>query len=546
MTTQDAHERGREAFTRHAWREACDLLTETGRTAPLAADDLERLAISAYLIGRDEASVDAWTRAHAGYLREDNAPRAARCAFWLVLELAATGEWSRAGGWLAAAQRVLDEGRHDCAERGLLLVLASRSHLKDRNQSAAYEASCRAVELGDRFDDPELKVFGRLGQALALARAGDASRAVRLFDEVMVGVTTCEVSPLAVGTVYCAVIEACHEILDVSRAREWTEALARWCGEQPDLVPFRGHCLVYRAETMRLCGAWANAATEAEQACRRTSRQTSPMGAAFYELAEIHRMCGRLVEAEDAYRHATEHGRSPEPGLALLRMAQGRLDAAGAAIRRMLDLPQARSARAAVLSACVEIMIAARDLTTARRAAEELTRMSTEIPASFLRAAAPQAQGALALADHEPRAAFELLRAAWMEWQALDVPYEAARVRVLMGLACRQLSDEDAAQMELTAARRVFERLGAAPDVARADALLDAVSPGGGDERTRLTARELQVIRLIAAGRTNRAIAAELDISERTVDRHVSNILTKLDLPSRSAATAYAYEHGLV
>lgn len=546
MSTHDGLERGRDAFARRAWRDACELLAAADAAAPLAPEDLERLATTAYLVGRDDASVEAWTRAHHEHLLAGNVPRAARCAFWLILELLSSGEWARAGGWLAASRRLLDEGRHDCAERGLLLVLAARGHLKDRDEPAAQDAARKAAALGDRFGDPELTVFARLSQALALTRRGEADAAVTLLDEVMVGVTTREVSPIAVGTVYCAVIEACYEILDIGRAREWTDALSQWCASQPELVPFRGHCLVHRAETMRLCGAWSSAAEEAEHACRRASRFAgNPIGAAFYELAEIHRMRGRFDEAEEAYRRASEHGRSPEPGLALLRLAQGRIQAAETAIRRALERPQSRRVRADVLAGGVEILIAARDLTTARAAVEELSAMAAGLRASFLRALSAQTTGALLLAEGSPRGAFDALRAAWMEWQAIEVPYEAARVRAMMGLACRRLGDEDAAELEFSAARQVFGRLGAAPDVARVDGLLDS-PPVEADAATPLTTRELQVIRLIAAGRTNRAIAGELAISERTVDRHVSNILTKLDLSSRSAATAYAYEHGLV
>jgi DNA-binding NarL/FixJ family response regulator len=547
------------AFRGHVWGEAYAQLSAADQVAPLESDDLELLATSAYLIGKDEVSADTWARAHTDHLRAQNIPRVARCAFWMILELLSIGEWARAGGWLATAQRYLDDGHHDCPERGLLLVLVARRYLKEGNVSAAYDTSTQAAALGDHFNDPELKAFGRLGQGQAKARRGEAAEAVALFDEVMVAVTLHEMSPIAVGVVYCAVIEGCYEILDVGRAREWTAALSRWCVSQPDLVPFRGHCLVHRAETMRLNGAWSSAIEEAEHVCEGVSELAGqpgvsasasyvssrrfPVGAAFYEVAEIYRMRGKFVEAQEAYRQASRYGRPPEPGLALLRLAQGRVKVAEAAIRRVLDQPQKRLARANVLAACVDVMIAVADLTTARAAVDELSAMADGIAAPFLRGLSAQAKGTLLLAANEPRAALDALRAAWMEWQAIEVPYEAARVRVMMGVGCRQLGDEDAAEMEFDAARRVFLRLDAAPDVARVNELLASASATG----TRsLTPRELQVIRLVAAGRTNRAIARELAISERTVDRHVSNILTKLDLSSRSAATAYAYEHGLV
>jgi DNA-binding NarL/FixJ family response regulator len=359
----------------------------------------------------------------------------------------------------------------------------------------------------------------------------------------MVAVTAGEVSPITVGVVYCAVIEACDEILDVGRSREWTAALAEWCGAQADLVPFRGPCLVHRAATMRMCGDWSSAMTEAAQACSAAKEMAGPAGAAFYELGEICRMRGKFGEAEAAYRQASLHGRSPEPGLALLRLAEGRIETAVAAIRRVLDQPQKRWARVNVLAAAVEILISARNLDAARAAVEELTAMTARLPARFLLALAAQARGRWLLAGNEPREALAELRAAWMAWQELEIPFEAARARVMMGLACRALGDEEAAALEFAAARHVFLRLEAAADMAQVDGLLtSSASPTG----PRLTSREMQVIRLLASGQPNRAIAHQLAISERTVDRHVSNILTKLNLPSRAAATAYAYQHDLV
>jgi DNA-binding CsgD family transcriptional regulator len=548
---------GRTAFGARAWHDAFAHLTVADRAGPLATADLERLAVAAYLSAQDERSVDAWSRAHQACLAAGQVPRAARCGFWIALQLLAVGEWARAGGWLATAQRLLDRV-DECPEQGLLLVLSSRRSLKDGNLPAARDASRRALDLAGRFGDDELKAFGLLSLGLVHARTGDARAATVVFDEAMVAVTTGDISPIAVGTVYCAVIEACYEILDVARAREWTDALSRWCAGQPQLVPFRGQCLVHRAETLRLTGAWTRAAEQATQACgaaselaradevlttAQPSARLRTVGAALYELAEIHRMRGAFGDAEQAYRHASQFGRSPEPGLALLRLAQGRVDAAVSSIRRLLEEPQKRLMRANILAACVEIMTTVGDLATARTAVEELASMTRDVDASYLRALSRHAEGSLWVASGEPKLASSALRAAWLEWQTLEMPYEAARARALIGRCCHLLGDHDAAALELDAAHRVFRRLGAAPDMARVRDLAASTASSSAES---LTARELQVIKLIAAGRTNRAIAAALAISERTVDRHVSNIFTKLDLASRSAATAYAYEHGLV
>jgi DNA-binding CsgD family transcriptional regulator len=551
---------GREAFGRGAWGEAYRQLAEADAARTLDAGDLELLASSAYLIGKDRAGDELWVRAHNEYLRQGAAPRAARCAFWLVLNLIARGELAQASGWLARAHHMLDDGRRECPELGLLQVLTAKIHHLKRDDAKSAEAAVgRAVELARRFDDPDLNAFSRLILGQDKVRKGAGAEAVTLFDEAMVAVTVGEVSPLSIGWVYCAVIDTCHHIFDVERAREWTAALSRMCSAQPDVVLFRGPCLVHRAEILRLSGDWTNAMKEAEAACGFFTRGDAPddqtsdaerqlpfahlTGAALYELGEIHRMRGDLEKAAEAYRQGTHFGQSAEPGLALVRLAQGQLSLAERAIRRVIDERQNPRARARTLAACVDIMVASNDLPAARAAADELVALGAALDSPYLRALGGRCLGAVLLAEGNARVALAELRTAWMTCQEIDAPYEAACVRVLLGLVCRDLGDDDTAELELDAARRVFQRLAAAPDVTRVNALLSGSTRPGSSA---LTPRELEVIGLVATGKTNRDIAIELSISERTVDRHVSNILMKLDLSSRSAATAYAFEHGLV
>jgi DNA-binding CsgD family transcriptional regulator len=361
----------------------------------------------------------------------------------------------------------------------------------------------------------------------------------------MLAVVAGEVSPIMTGLIYCSVIEACQEVYALSRSREWTSALAHWCEQQPEMVAFTDTCLVRRSEILMLQGAWPDALAEACRACERSSQglDRDPPGVALYQQGEVRRLRGEFATAEREYRNASQLGWEPQPGLALLRMAQGRGDAASAAIRRVLGAATDRLQRAKLLPAYVEIMLATGDIEAGRTGCRELAEIAERFGTDVLRAMAAHAIAAVNLAEGDARAALGPLRLAFDMWHKLEAPYEEARVRVLMGLACRALGDDEAAGLEEGAARAAFERLGAAPDVARLDTL---GGRGGSPQRHPLTPRELQVLRMVVAGKTNKAIAAALFVSERTIDRHVSNILSKLDVPSRAAATAYAYDHKLL
>src|ERR671913_387615 len=500
--------RGHEAAGRLAWAEAYTALSLADSSSALVGEDLELLATAAYLLGRVEDCLRALQRAQRLHAEHGDLRRAARCAFWLAFHLINQGELAQASGWLARANRLL-EHEQECAERGYLLVPVALRQLVAGDYAEAGRTADRAAAIGRRAGDADLVTLALVLHGRALVRAGRVGEGLVLLDEAMVAVGAGELSPPVAGTVYCSVIDACQEIMEGRRAQEWTAALTAWCGRQPDMVTFTGQCLVHRAELLQLHGAWPQAVEEARRAGERLvlGADSHATGAALYRQAEVYRVRGDLTTAEDAYQQASLQGLEPQPGLALLRLAQGRTDAAAAAIRRVVAETSERFRRARVLPAQGEILLAAREV------------------------------------GGDARAAVVVLRRAGQVWRELEAPYEAARVRVLVGRGCRALGDEEAAAMELDAARGVFAQLGAAPDLARLETLAGG---GAGSKGHGLTARELQVLRLLAAGKTNHAIASDLVLAEKTVDRHVSNIYAKLGVSSRAAATAHAYQHRLL
>jgi DNA-binding CsgD family transcriptional regulator len=539
----DDLERGREYYARRAWKDAYESLSRADQASPLGAEDLELLATSAYMLGRDN-DLSALERAYHVYLDAGEALRAARCAFWVGMQLSIRGEIGRGTGWLGRARRLVEREGRECVEQGYLLLPLMFQQEAAGEYEAAAATAAEAAKIGERFRDADLFALAVQAQGILLVKMGRVVEGLGMLDEAMVAVTEGEISPIVSGLVYCGVITGCQDAYELRRAQEWTAALTRWCEEQPDMVAFTGTCMVHRAEIMQLHGAWPNALEEARRAGERCARAMNRAAAAQarYRQGEVHRLRGEVAAAEEAYQDASRGGGEPQPGLALLRLAQADIAAAGASIRRAVGEASEPSKRVGLLPAYVEIMLATGDIQEARNASRELGEISATFQSSMLGAMVAHARGAVDLADGDFRAALVALRHAQQIWQELEVPYEAARVRVLLGLACRALGDDDTAALELEAAREAFADLGAAPDLARVDALTRRASPISAHG---LTPRELEVLRLIAAGKTNKAIAAELVLSERTVERHVSNIFTKLGLSSRAAATAYAYEHRL-
>ena len=537
-------DRARRSYGQRAWADAYQAFLLADQETPLEAEDLELLAMAAYLVGRDDEYLRTLERAYNAHMNAGQCARAVRCAFWLGFRLLMRSEMGRATGWLARAQRLLERDARECAERGYLLLPVVEQRLESGDFETAYAAAADAAAIGERCGDPDLIACARHQQGRIRLQQGQVEAGLALLDETMVAVTAGELSPLVTGLMYCSVIAACQQVYALDRTREWTAALTQWCEGQPDMVAFAGVCQVHRAEIMQLQGTWPEAIEEARRACARSQGiDQRAAAAALYQQAEVHRLKGEFAAAEEAYRGASQLGLEPQPGLALLRLVQGRSDAAATAIRRVASTTVDRLKRMSLLPAYIEIMLAAGDVQDARNACRELEDIARSFDTGVPGAIAAQACGAVDLAEGDAQAALGSLRRAFEVWQRIEAPYAAARVRVLIGLACRALGDEDGAGLEIDAARSIFERLGATPDLARIDSLMKGTPSG---HTHGLTPRELQVLRLIATGETNKAIASKLSLSEKTVDRHVSNIFAKLDVSSRAAATAFAYQHKLI
>ena len=540
----DELERARDAYASRAWLEAYEAFSRADEEAPLEAEDLELLTTATLMLGRDDDAIGVLERAHHRYLERGETLRAVRSATWIGMNLAYRGAVGAASGWLGRAQRLLDQEPGESAEHGYLLIplVFQREAAGDFEADAAVAGQAAAI--GERFGDRDLFSMSLHAQGHMLVRAGRVGEGLALLDEAMVAVTTEDLSPVVSGVVYCAVILTCQEVFELRRAREWTLALDRWCRQQPDMVAFTGRCLVHRAEILQLGGSWPDALEEARRAGRRFVETNNPTaGLALYREAELLRLQGGFDSAEEAYRAASAAGREPQPGLAQLRLAQGRVDASVAAIRRAVAERSDLLRRAELLPAHVEIMLAAGELDEARAACNELETVAGRYSSAMLDAIVAYERGAVELAAGDARRALGLLRRALDAWRTLDAPYEVARTRVLIGGACRALDDTDACVLELEAALADFVRLGAVPDAARVERLLGRPQDGAGHG---LSPRELEVLRLVAAGKTNREIAAASRDQRAHRRQTRPEHLGKLRVSSRAAATAFAFEHDLV
>jgi DNA-binding NarL/FixJ family response regulator len=531
----------REAYERRDWSGAREAFGAARELGELSATDLDSLGDAAWWLGRVDESLNAYEEAYRRYLHGDEPRQAATAAIGIAVNLYLRGEDVLGSGWMSRAQRLLDD-QPESAEHGYALYLLEvEGALEGPDLDTVIAKARRVQDIGRRHSDPNLIAAGILGEGRALVKQGNVTGGMVLLDEAMTAVLSDGLTPEWTGNIYCHLVAACHELSDLRRAAEWTEALTRWCECHAPAVVFFGICRVHRAQVFQLQGAWSQAEAEASLVCQELNGiHVASVAEGHYAIGEIRRLRGDLSGSEQSYKQAHQLGRDPHPGLALLRLAQGRLDAAAASIRVALAATQDRLTRARLSAAQVEIALAAGDIPAARAASHELDEAASTFGSSGLQVMAQQARGAVLLAEGNAGDAVGALRAACQRWQELSAPYDAAKVRLLLAGAFDQLGDPDAVALELDAADAVFVRLGASLDAARVAGLRRRPAPPGG-----LTEREAEVLGLVASGRSNRQVAAALFISEKTVARHLSNIFAKLGVSSRTEAAAYAFEHGL-
>lgn len=535
-------EQARADFERGEWGAAFEAWSAAGLGA-LSPADLDDLAVTAELVGQHDTAVAALQRAFAACQEAGDLSGSMRSAFRLAMVTATHGEHALSAGWTSRAEGLLTDVDGDLVEHGWVAFLRMFRALEAGDFAAAGACADQAAASGRRHHDPDLTALGVCSQGRMALYSGRISEGRALLDEAMVRVIAGETSPVIAGHVYCTAIEGCQEISDFGRVAEWTAALDRWCAEQPGLLAFTGQCAVHRGQLLRLHGQWPAALEEFELASRRYAEVRAPdaVGLAAYETGEVLRVRGELDAADAAYQRAADHGFDPQPGLALLWLARGQVAAALAVVRRLLESPGGPVQRCRILPAAVEVLLNGREVEQARDVVAELDSIASLFSCVALDAATAQASGAVELAAGDASGALPYLRKAQQLWARVEAPYDRARVRLLMGRALATVGDDSSSRRELEAARTTFRQLGARPAADEVDGLLaPTVLPAG------LTAREVEVLRLVAAGRSNAQIASDLVLSEKTVARHLSNIFGKLDVGSRTAATAYAFEHGLV
>lgn len=541
----EAIQAARDAYDRGAWADAAELFLRADAVSELGLEDLDALVWAAGIAAKDREMLAALERLYGHYAAREDHEQCARAAFWCGLRNILIGEAVLGSGWLQRAARHAEHTPVDCVQRGYLLLPQTFMLRRKGDYETAVDLAERAIEIGEHGGEPDLIALACSIKGGTLFRLGRIDEGYVPIDEAMLLASRRHLSPLVSGIVYCEIVASCCRVLEMVRAREWTAILTDWCRRNPQAKAFSGVCQVHRAEVLQLEGNWSEAFAEAERAGRGLSgtAERTALANAAYRRGEILRLRGAFEKSDAEYRLAGEIGFDPQPGLALLRLAQGRHSEAAAAIRRALDTDDDMARRAVLLPAGIEILISCGDLETAERLCREMSDIAGRFGTEILARVAGQGNGSLALARGEFGAAVAALSPARQYWSEFGAPYLVARLRVDIARSYAGLGDRESAEREVEAAARTFEELGAAPDLARIHELRTGSKATGADD---LTARERQVLALIADGGTNREVAEQLGLSAKTVNRHVENIFDKLGVSSRAAAVAKALKTGLI
>lgn len=539
-------ERARDAYAHHRWNDAYQQFSAARKIRELDDDDLAALADATWWLGHNDEFLTWSEQLYRRYLQGEDVYQAAQLAVEMGLLWHLRGEPTIGSGWISRATRLLDD-LPECAVHGYLSYLQAAEALDQGRLGDAIDVARRIEQLADRYDDRTLHAVGLVTEGIAVVKQGRVDDGLAMLDEAMLPVRMGEVVPNWAGNLYCQLMGLFIELDDIRRARDWTDATERWCDRHNNPAMFVGICRVHRAQLLRVEGAWTDAEQHAAQACRDLAdMNVGVVAEGHYVIGELCRLRDDFAGAEQAYHRAHELGRDPQPGLALLRLAQRHGDAAARALQTTLAGTDQPLSRAPLLAAQADVALAMGDADLARQAADELVEVADTYGTAGLVAAARQASGAARLVVGEPERALPLLRDAVRRWRELDAGFQAARVRCVLARALEAIGDVDAAGREIDLAAVVFAELGAAGAGRELDASHEVGSPRQTGRTGGLSSREAEVLACVAAGFTNRKIASELAISERTVERHVANIFGKLDVSSRTEAAGYAFEHGLV
>jgi DNA-binding NarL/FixJ family response regulator len=544
----EALQSSRGAFERRHWAQAYEGFSAARDHSELSVEDLFALGNAAWWLGYVDESLSINEELYRRYLNGDRPREAAMAAMEVAVNLFLRGDLTIASGWISRTRRLLQDQPEGVEHAYVLYLtevegpLGGISAMEEADFQTMVSSARAVQEAGRRHNDPNLVTAGVLGEGRALVKKGRVAEGMRLLDEVMVSLLTDDLLPEWAGNFYCHLMAAAQEVADLRRAVDWMEATTKWLESLPPAVLFTGICRIHRSQVLQLKGAWQQAEMEAVRVCEDLAvMHVRAAAEGHYQVGELRRLRGDLEGAERAYQRAHEMGRDPHPGLALVLLGRGRVDAATASIRNSLVAePSDRLVRARLCSALVEIAVASGDLELARDACAEIEKTASVFGSSGLEASALHARALVAFAEASPDEALPILRAVLKRWKEFDAPYESACIGLLLAETYSALQDADAVELELNACAAIFERLGATVEAGKVRALRAKPRLPDG-----LTRREVEVLSLVAAGGTNRAVAESLFISERTVERHLANIFIKAGVSSRTEAAAYAFKQDL-